>query len=388
MNEPDARRSRSGRRRSRRARRRGSSSGAGSRRPSGGARRSSAPVSMLDWLGQNAPLPDAEQRRSARTPARFADQREERRSRPPSRRAPRRARASGRAGRRAMPATKPETSAAAEFDRRDQAGEAERDPADVVQVDDQERQHDPVPERVQQPADLEDPDVAAETGIERAQVGAQRAHPAKASAGRIARTRDDPAPSAPDLTFATDNGGAATPGTTRRRSFPQMASRRRTTLVLRLLSPSLAALVLPGHASAGVRISFLPKRVTQGNDATLKVSVHPAALCKLAVRDGAGVRQQGLGAVYAARRPRELEVAGHRRRAGGPGARDRLVWPRGPRLADVHRRRLGRSSADRGRQDGLLRAPEELRQRQHGQLRRRAPEHLAEPGRARRCRCS
>lgn len=79
-----------------------------------------------------------------------------------------------------------------------------------------------------------------------------------------------------------------------------MASRRRTTLVFASLAV-LAALVLPGHASASVRISFLPKRVTQGNDATLKVSVRPTALCKLAVRYGAGVRQQGLGAVYASR---------------------------------------------------------------------------------------
>lgn len=79
-----------------------------------------------------------------------------------------------------------------------------------------------------------------------------------------------------------------------------MASRRRTTLVFAALAV-LAALVLPGHASAGVRISFLPKRVTQGNDATLKVSVRPTTLCKLAVRYGAGVRQQGLRAVYASR---------------------------------------------------------------------------------------
>jgi hypothetical protein len=80
-----------------------------------------------------------------------------------------------------------------------------------------------------------------------------------------------------------------------------MASRRRATLGLVTLSAVLAALVLPGHASAGVRISFLPRRVTQGNDATLKVTVHPNARCVLAVRYGGGVRQQGLGAVYASR---------------------------------------------------------------------------------------
>ena len=80
-----------------------------------------------------------------------------------------------------------------------------------------------------------------------------------------------------------------------------MASCRRTTLVLVALAAVLAALALPGHASASVRISFLPKRVTQGNDATLKVGVHPTAMCKVAVRYGAGVRQQGLGAVYAAK---------------------------------------------------------------------------------------
>jgi hypothetical protein len=75
---------------------------------------------------------------------------------------------------------------------------------------------------------------------------------------------------------------------------------RRTTLVFVVLAV-LAALALPGHASASVRISFLPRRVTQGNDAALKVTVRPAATCKLAVRYGDGVRQLGLASVYAAK---------------------------------------------------------------------------------------
>jgi hypothetical protein len=79
-----------------------------------------------------------------------------------------------------------------------------------------------------------------------------------------------------------------------------MASRRRISFVLVSLVV-LAALALPGRASASVRISFLSKRVTQGNAASLKVSVRPAAVCKLAVRYGGGVRQAGLGSAYAAK---------------------------------------------------------------------------------------
>ena len=54
--------------------------------------------------------------------------------------------------------------------RRGEPREAERDPAHVVQVDDQERQHDPVTEGVRQPADLQDPDRPRELGIQAAEV--------------------------------------------------------------------------------------------------------------------------------------------------------------------------------------------------------------------------
>ena len=79
-----------------------------------------------------------------------------------------------------------------------------------------------------------------------------------------------------------------------------MVSRRRIQLLLFVVA-LVAALVLPGRASASVRITFLSKHVTQGNQATLNVSVRPTALCKLGVRYGAGVRQTGLSSVYASK---------------------------------------------------------------------------------------
>jgi hypothetical protein len=79
-----------------------------------------------------------------------------------------------------------------------------------------------------------------------------------------------------------------------------MASRRRIQLVLFVVA-LVAALALPGRASASVRISFLSKRVTQGNQATLNVAVRPTALCKLSVRYGNNVRATGLPTVYAAK---------------------------------------------------------------------------------------
>ena len=57
----------------------------------------------------------------------------------------------------------------------DKAGDAEREPADVVQVDDQERPDDAVPEHVHKPARLQDPDVPRKLRIQAAKVGAHRA---------------------------------------------------------------------------------------------------------------------------------------------------------------------------------------------------------------------
>ena len=52
----------------------------------------------------------------------------------------------------------------------------ERDPAHVVEVDDDERQDDPVPERVDDAADLNQPDLARQMRVELAEVRGQRAH--------------------------------------------------------------------------------------------------------------------------------------------------------------------------------------------------------------------
>jgi hypothetical protein len=68
-------------------------------------------------------------------------------------------------------------------DERGHAGEGEReprlgerDPAHVVQVDDDERDHDPVAERVHDAAGLDEPDRAGQVRIEPAHVGRQRSH--------------------------------------------------------------------------------------------------------------------------------------------------------------------------------------------------------------------
>ena len=59
--------------------------------------------------------------------------------------------------------------------RDDQPCDAQRDPADVVQIDDQERPDDTVPEHVREAARLEDPDVAGQLRVQAAQVRPHRA---------------------------------------------------------------------------------------------------------------------------------------------------------------------------------------------------------------------
>ena len=59
--------------------------------------------------------------------------------------------------------------------RHDKAGNAEREPANVVQVDDQKRPDDAVPEHVHEPARLKDPNVPRKLRIQTAKVGAHRA---------------------------------------------------------------------------------------------------------------------------------------------------------------------------------------------------------------------
>ena len=49
----------------------------------------------------------------------------------------------------------------------DEPGGAEAEPAHVVQVDDEERYDDPVPERVEHAADLQQPDIPRQLGVER-----------------------------------------------------------------------------------------------------------------------------------------------------------------------------------------------------------------------------
>jgi hypothetical protein len=59
-----------------------------------------------------------------------------------------------------------------------EAGLREGDPAHVVEVDDGEREHDPVPERVDDAARLHEPDRSRELRVEPSEIGRQRAHEA------------------------------------------------------------------------------------------------------------------------------------------------------------------------------------------------------------------
>jgi hypothetical protein len=61
-------------------------------------------------------------------------------------------------------------------ERQRESGLGERDPAHVVQVDDDERDHDPVPECVHDAADLDEPDRSREVRVEPAEIRSQRFH--------------------------------------------------------------------------------------------------------------------------------------------------------------------------------------------------------------------
>ena len=104
-----------------------------------------------------------------RTPARVRARRDRRRSRPRGGRARSRARAGRRPGRRAGPTSGPATRATAAFVAITSPATRERDPAHVVEVDEREREHDPVPERVAEPAELEGLDGARQAAVEAAQ---------------------------------------------------------------------------------------------------------------------------------------------------------------------------------------------------------------------------
>ncbi len=60
-------------------------------------------------------------------------------------------------------------------DRDDETGDAEPEAAHAVEVDDEERQHEAVAERVREPAELQQPDLAREARVESAEVGEHRA---------------------------------------------------------------------------------------------------------------------------------------------------------------------------------------------------------------------
>ncbi len=79
------------------------------------------------------------------------------------------------------PPRKPLASAAADWTAAAQAGEPERDPAHVVEVDEQERQHDAVPERVDERSELEHVDGPRQSRIEAS--GGRSALAARLAAG-------------------------------------------------------------------------------------------------------------------------------------------------------------------------------------------------------------
>ena len=119
----------------------------------------------VDWLGQNpaAPMPfHGEQ--DERLP-RLADEREE----PEADRLEHEAAAERQPRADAVDddaRADPTDEQRRRGDADDQPGSPEREPAHVVEVDDEEREHDPVPEGVDHPADLEQPHLARQLRIE------------------------------------------------------------------------------------------------------------------------------------------------------------------------------------------------------------------------------
>ena len=102
---------------------------------------------MLDWLGQNEPLPEPSRMLSANACQTLSISGKSEIATAMTTSAPMSTRF-GPSRSESEPATKPEHERRRGVDRRREAREAERDPAHVVQVDDQEREDDPVPERV------------------------------------------------------------------------------------------------------------------------------------------------------------------------------------------------------------------------------------------------
>ena len=138
------------------------------------SRARSSAATIVAWLGQNEPLPSP-----ARIAATNAGRAVWTSAKPPKpsgrddhRR--RRARRAGRRGRSARRTPGPPTSPATERGGEDEARRAERDPAHVVQVDEEEREDDAVPERVREAAGEERPELPREVRVERTEVRAHR----------------------------------------------------------------------------------------------------------------------------------------------------------------------------------------------------------------------
>src|SRR5438093_3686373 len=76
--------------------------------------------------------------------------------------------------------------------RQDEAGRPEREPAHVMQVDDEKRKRDPVPEGVHQPARLQRPDGTRKARVDRPQIGpcsSDQPSPRVAQTSSLERTR-------------------------------------------------------------------------------------------------------------------------------------------------------------------------------------------------------
>ena len=119
------------------------------------------------------------------------------------------------------------------------AGEPERDPAHVVEVDEQEREDDAVPERVDERSELEHVDVPRQARVERAEIGVESGQAVnlarvRGEMRRQAGSRFDPSASTgrrrPDGRFT--RGGDGVGGARRRplllpqRSLPRFCLRR------------------------------------------------------------------------------------------------------------------------------------------------------------------
>ena len=301
-------------------------------------------------------------------------------------------RARRRSRRRAAPPTR----------RRRQAGRAEPEAAHVVQVDDEEREDDPVPERVDHAADLEQPDVAREPRIEPSerlrpppggalvatcgQIGSKvtrRLDPKSAQvAARVASTRSFLYPIWSTRTHGpTEKRGDSTMAATQRQRLP--GDRAREPVVER---PALAGdragrtrrRTWSRSAAASRSSTRSPGSAPSGSGSSCTAPSRSAALGAVTGGQAVQMVRAGLQAIYLSgwQVAAEANLAGHT-------YPDQSLYPANSVPALVRRLNNALLRADQidcrrgARRHALARAD---RRRRRGRLRRRAQRVRADEG--------